>query len=63
MVCNYKNAVAESNKFLKNNHQEIFSGYDEDGVAIPAKPIYPDGPIEPTSAPAKEELDFHSNQY
>ena len=35
----------------------IIEGYDDNGIAIPAKPIYPDGPAgEPTEAPSSDGL-------
>ena len=35
----------------------IIEGYDDNGIAIPAKPIYPDGPAGgPTEAPSSDGL-------
>ena len=34
----------------------IIQGYDEDGNAIPSKPIYPDGPVGPTPEPDSNSL-------
>ena len=34
----------------------IIQGYDEDGVAIPSKPIYPDGPVGPQPEPEKDSI-------
>lgn len=34
----------------------IIQGYDENGVAIPSKPIYPDGPVGPEPEPEKNGI-------